>query len=252
MKSRPTAPESELARPASDADGPAVTPPATGRPDAVLELRQVSKRFSTERTLLSNIDLSIDAGERVALLGPSGAGKSTLLNLACGLEPCDTGEVLLGGVVLQGLNDAAISALRAREVGFVFQAFHLVPYLTLWQNVALALVINRTPTRDAQAQAAEMLAHVGLRGREGAFPHELSGGEQQRVALARALVHRPRLILADEPTGNLDPDTAARALSLIDEQVRRHGTALLMVTHSDQAAARADRRLRLDGSGQLR
>jgi putative ABC transport system ATP-binding protein len=113
------------------------------------------------------------------------------------------------------------------------------------------LVINRTGTRDARARAVEMLAHVGLSGRDASFPHELSGGEQQRVALARALVHRPRLILADEPTGNLDPDTAAQALDLIDEQVRGHGAALLMVTHSEQAAARADRTLRLDGSSQL-
>lgn len=217
----------------------------------VLEFRSVRKQFTPDRPLLDQIDLKVHAGERVALLGPSGAGKSTLLNLACGLESADSGDILLCGTPLRGLNDARLSALRAREVGFVFQAFHLVPYLTLWQNVALALIVNRTPGAEAHVRATEMLEAVGLGGRETGYPHELSGGEQQRVALARALVHRPRLILADEPTGNLDPDTAARALALIETQVEAHGTALLMVTHSEQAAARVHRQVRLGGAGRI-
>ena len=220
-------------------------------PCPALELRAVSKRFDAQRTLLDGINLKIHAGERVALLGPSGAGKSTLLNLACGLEPVDAGCVLLAGQRLGDLNDAQISQLRAREVGFVFQAFHLVPYLRLWQNVALALVIQGCAASEARRRAQEMLASVGLHGREASYPQELSGGEQQRVALARALVHQPRLILADEPTGNLDPRTAAQALALLDERVRQQGAALLMVTHSEQAAAQADRCIRLDGLGQL-
>lgn len=220
-------------------------------PPPILALEQVGKRFTAERALLNGIDLQIAPGERVALLGASGTGKSTLLNLACGLEPVDTGRVLLCGVCLNDLDDAGLSALRARSVGFVFQAFHLVSYLRLWQNVALALVINQISPRQARIQACDMLARVGLSGREDAFAHELSGGEQQRVALARALVHRPQLILADEPTGNLDPQTAAQALELLDEQVRAHGAALLMVTHSEQAAALADRCVRLDATGRL-
>ncbi|MFZ9406053.1 MAG: ABC transporter ATP-binding protein [Burkholderiaceae bacterium] len=220
-------------------------------PEAILELSSVSKRFDSQRALLDSIHLTIHPGERVALLGPSGAGKSTLLNLACGLEPVDAGIVTLAGHRLADLDDTGLSRLRAREVGFVFQAFHLIPYLRLWQNVALALVIQGCGTPQARSQACDMLASVGLEGRYDAYPSELSGGEQQRVALARALVHRPRLILADEPTGNLDPATAARALDLLDTQVRERGAALLMVTHSEQAAAQVDRCIRLDGLGRL-
>jgi putative ABC transport system ATP-binding protein len=226
--------------------------PAVTTPSPILALEQVGKRFTKQRALFRGIDLQIAPGERVALLGASGAGKSTLLNLACGLEPVDEGRVVLCGQRLDQLHDSQLSALRARSVGFVFQAFHLVSYLRLWQNVALALVINQIGAKQARTQARDMLARVGLADREDAFPHELSGGEQQRVALARALVHRPKLILADEPTGNLDPHTAAQALRLLDEQVRAHDTALLMVTHSEQAAALADRRIRLDGEGHLR
>ncbi|MFN5511633.1 MAG: ABC transporter ATP-binding protein [Burkholderiales bacterium] len=226
--------------------------PTAKSPAPILELKQVGKRFTADRSLLRGIDLQIAQGERVALLGASGTGKSTLLNLACGLEPVDEGRVILCGECLANLDDGRLSALRARSVGFVFQAFHLVSYLRLWQNVALALVINQVSPSQARIQACEMLARVGLAGREDAFAHELSGGEQQRVALARALVHRPQLILADEPTGNLDPQTAAQALQLLDEQVRAHGAALLMVTHSEQAAALADRCVRLDAEGQLR
>ena len=176
-------------------------------------------------------------------------GKSTLLNLIAGLERPDAGEIRLSGVPIQDLDEAAAAQLRAREIGFVFQAFHLVAHLQVWQNVAIPLLLNGRRAGDARAQALDMLAQVGLADRAQSLPRELSGGEQQRVALARALVHRPRLVLADEPTGNLDPATATRVLALIDTQVREHGAALLMVTHSAQAAAIAQRRVLLTTQG---
>jgi putative ABC transport system ATP-binding protein len=214
-----------------------------------VEITRLTKRFGSDREVLSNLSVRIEAGERVALLGESGVGKSTLLNLIAGLERPDSGEIRLGGVAIDSLDEAAAARLRAREVGFVFQAFHLIAHLRLWQNVAIPLLLNGVDVGSSRERAIEMLSRVGLGPRAQAMPRELSGGEQQRVALARALVHRPRLILADEPTGNLDPQTAARALALIDEQVREHGIALLMVTHSEQAAAIAQRRLRLSPSG---
>ena len=216
---------------------------------AAVEIIGLSKRFGDQREVLRSIAMRIDAGERVALLGESGVGKSTLLNLIAGLERPDAGEIRLSGIPIQDLDEAAAAQLRAREIGFVFQAFHLVAHLQVWQNVAIPLLLNGRRAGDARAQALEMLAQVGLADRAQSLPRELSGGEQQRVALARALVHRPRLVLADEPTGNLDPATATRVLELIDTQVREHGAALLMVTHSAQAAAIAQRRVLLTPQG---
>lgn len=216
---------------------------------AVVDIKGLHKRFGPDREVLSGIDLRIEPGERVALLGESGVGKSTLLNLIAGLEVPDAGEILLGGEPVHALDEAAAARLRAREIGFVFQAFHLVPHLRLWQNVAIPLLLAGTHPSLAREKAEGFLDRVGLGNRTQALPRELSGGEQQRVALARALVHGPRLILADEPTGNLDPTSAARALALIGEQVVEQGAALLMVTHSDQAAAIAQRRLRLTSAG---
>jgi putative ABC transport system ATP-binding protein len=234
----------------------AVALPAGGRhtaaPPAVppaLEIVALHKRFGPEREVLSGIELRMAGGERIALLGESGVGKSTLLNLIAGLERPDGGQILLGGQPVHAMDDDAVARLRAREIGFVFQAFHLLPHLRLWQNVAIPLLLNRCGADEARARAEAMLARVGLGARSTSMPRELSGGEQQRVALARALVHAPRLILADEPTGNLDPRTAGSALALIEEQVRESGAALLMVTHSSQAAAIAQRRLRLTPSG---
>jgi putative ABC transport system ATP-binding protein len=218
-------------------------------PSPVLEVRDLHKRFGPDREVLAGIGLVIGAGERVALLGESGVGKSTLLNLVAGLDVPDAGEILVGGQPLHALDEDAAARLRARDIGFVFQAFHLLPHLKLWQNVAIPLLLNRVPAADARERAEAMLARLGLGDRGSSLPRELSGGEQQRVALARALVHGPRLILADEPTGNLDPRTGGAALALIDEQVRAHGAALLMVTHSTQAAAIAGRRLRLVPGG---
>jgi len=216
---------------------------------AALELIDLHKRFGPQREVLAGISMRLEAGERVALLGESGVGKSTLLNLIAGLERADAGEIWLDGQAVHSLSDDQAAAIRARDIGFVFQAFHLLAHLRLWQNVAIPMLLGACEIGQARAAAEAMLDRVGLGSRVDALPRELSGGEQQRVALARALVHSPRLILADEPTGNLDPRTAAQALALIDEQVRERGAALLMVTHSAQAAAIAGRRLRLTPAG---
>jgi putative ABC transport system ATP-binding protein len=238
----------------------AVAPPAGERPlaapdvdaaavPAVLAIVGLHKRFGPDREVLAGLSLDLRAGERVALLGESGVGKSTLLNLVAGLERPDAGEILIAGRPIHALPEDEAARLRAREIGFVFQAFHLLPHLKLWQNVAVPLLLGGVDAARARPRAAAMLERVGLGHRAESLPRELSGGEQQRVALARALVHGPRLILADEPTGNLDPRTGAAALALIDEQVRVNGAALLMVTHSAQAAAIAGRRLRLTPAG---
>jgi putative ABC transport system ATP-binding protein len=214
----------------------------------LLQVDALCKRFG-QRWLLRDLFLRIPPGGSVALLGESGSGKSTLLNLIAGLEPPDSGRILLDGVTVHGLNAEAAASMRRRTIGFVFQAFHLIPHMDATRNVAVPLLLNGVSERDALARAAAMLERTGLATRARALPAELSGGEQQRVALARALVHQPRLLLADEPTGNLDPDTAERALELIAREVRESGAAMLMVTHSTQAAAIADRRLRLvDGA----
>jgi len=229
------------------------SPPDVGRvaspKPAALELIDLHKRFGPQREVLAGISMRLGAGERVALLGESGVGKSTLLNLIAGLERADAGEIWLDGQAVHSLSDDQAAAIRARDIGFVFQAFHLLAHLRLWQNVAIPMLLGACAIGQARAAAEAMLDRVGLGSRVDALPRELSGGEQQRVALARALVHSPRLILADEPTGNLDPRTAAQALALIDEQVRERGAALLMVTHSTQAAAIAGRRLRLTPAG---
>ena len=216
---------------------------------AALELIGLSKGFPPDRQVLHGLSMRIEAGERVALLGESGVGKSTLLNLIAGLERPDMGEILLGGTPMQALDDSAAARLRAREIGFVFQAFHLIAHLKVWQNVAIPLLLNGVPAAQARERAQGLLEQVGLGTRDASLPRELSGGEQQRVALARALVHQPRLILADEPTGNLDPATADRVLDVMQAQVREHGAALLMVTHSLHAASIAQRRLVLSAQG---
>lgn len=210
---------------------------------------EVRKRYRAEREVLAGVSLTLHAGERVALLGDSGVGKSTLLNLIAGLETADAGQIRVCGQALHELDEAQAARLRAREIGFVFQAFHLLPHLSLWQNVALPLLLAGCSATQARAAALARLGQVGLADRAQDRPGMLSGGEQQRVALARALVHRPRLILADEPTGNLDPSTGAGVLKLFEAAVREQGAALLMVTHSEQAAAIAERRLRLSPDG---
>jgi putative ABC transport system ATP-binding protein len=195
--------------------------------------------------------LNIAAGEYVAIMGESGAGKSTLLNLIAGLDTPDSGRILLDGTDVATLDDAARTQLRRARLGFVFQAFHLLPHLTVERNVALPLALNGVTGREAQLRVDEMLAAVGLSGRGRSVPSELSGGEMQRVAVARALVHKPSLALADEPTGNLDADSAAEVLELLRAQLKRDRAAGILVTHSSIAAATTDRLYTLTVNGAL-
>ncbi len=201
------------------------------------------------RTLFSGLDLAVAAGEVVAVMGESGVGKSTLLNLAAGLDVPDAGSIAVAGQDLAALDDDARTRLRRTRIGFVFQAFHILPHLDLARNVALPLVLAGAERAAAIARADAMLARVGLGGRGGGRPAELSGGELQRVAIARALVHGPALILADEPTGNLDPDTADRVMALLTEAARSQGAGAVIVTHSERVAAAADRLLLLGAGG---
>lgn len=215
----------------------------------MLKVEGLVKTVPGGRSLFGGLDLSLAPGEFVAVTGESGAGKSTLLNLIAGLDTPDAGTVMIGGVDIASLDDDGRTALRRDRVGFVFQAFHVLPHLDLAHNVALPLALQGREARESLLAAEAMLEAVGLGGRGGAYPRELSGGELQRVAVARALVHRPGLILADEPTGNLDPETAARTLALFVDRVREAGTAVLLVTHSAVAAAAADRTLVLSQRG---
>lgn len=222
---------------------------AAPTPIPTLALKALTKSVPGGRVLFEGLELALAPGEFVAVMGESGVGKSTLLNLIAGLDQPDGGEVAIDGVALSGLDDDARTRLRRDRIGFVFQAFHILPHLTLAQNVALPLVLKKVAGGEALAGAQAMLEAVGLPGRAGDFPQQLSGGEMQRVAIARALVHRPALILADEPTGNLDPETADRVLALFAGQVRNSGAAALLVTHSEVAAASADRILTLTRNG---
>jgi len=182
-------------------------------------------------------------------MGESGVGKSTLLNLIAGLDLPDSGSIMLEGVELTALDDAARTILRRARIGFVFQAFHLLPHLTVAQNVALPLSLNGMAAQSARDRVAEMLKGVGLAAAAHSYPRELSGGEMQRVAIARALAHRPALVLADEPTGNLDPESAAHVMQLMREQIKRQGASGILVTHSARAAATADRAFTLTADG---
>jgi putative ABC transport system ATP-binding protein len=213
----------------------------------LLEILGLGKSFGPGAPLLDAVDLRVAAGEWVAIVGESGSGKSTLLNLVAGLDRPDRGEVRLEGRALDYADDDALSLWRRRQVGFVFQAFHLLPYLSVAQNVALPLALLGVSPRERDARAAEQLGAVGLAGFGARRPGTLSGGEMQRAAIARALVHGPRLLLADEPTGNLDSVNATAVLDCLADAVKRAGAAALMVTHSPIAAARADRVLRLVG-----
>lgn len=212
----------------------------------MLSVRGLSRSFGST-PLLDALDLSVSAGELVAIVGESGSGKSTLLNIVAGLDRPDRGEVAVDGRALDFADDDALTLWRRRHVGFVFQAFHLLPYLTVGENVALPLALLGSPAGERSRRAAEILASVGLGGFAPRRPGTLSGGEMQRAAIARALAHRPRLLLADEPTGNLDEASARPVLDCLAESARRANAATLMVTHSPLAAARADRVLRLAG-----
>ena len=214
-----------------------------------LRIRGLAKSVPGGRVLFESLDLDLAAGEVVAIMGESGAGKSTLLNLVAGLDAADAGEIEIAGQALSALDEAGRTRLRRENLGFVFQAFHILPHLTLAQNTALPLVLSGASSAEALSRAAELLSAVGLAGREADLPSRLSGGELQRTAIARALVHRPGLILADEPTGNLDPETADRSLGLLLEAARTRGAAVLLVTHSARAAEAADRTLFLGRRG---
>ena len=210
-----------------------------------LSVTGLAKHYG-DTAVFSQVSLQVNSGEFVAIVGESGVGKSTLLNCLAGLDHWDQGTVLLDGQDLGRLGDEPLARLRREHIGFVFQAFHVLPHLDVAQNVALPLMLlGRTDPARVQA----MLAAVGLEGLGKRLPQQLSGGQLQRVAIARALVHRPALLLADEPTGNLDPSTALRVLDTLVDQTRQHGAALVLVTHSQAAAERADRVLQLTAQG---
>jgi putative ABC transport system ATP-binding protein len=215
-----------------------------------LRLENLSKRYRADRPpLFERLELELRPGEYLAVMGESGVGKSTLLNLLAGLDQADSGRVILEGIDMLELDDDAATLLRRRSVGFVFQAFHVLPYLTVEQNVALPLDLLGVSEPQRSRRAAEMLDAVGIGALARRLARELSGGEVQRVAIARALVHHPRLVLADEPTGNLDPRSAAQTLALLRTQIKANAGAGVLITHSRAAAETADRILILDAGG---
>jgi putative ABC transport system ATP-binding protein len=206
-----------------------------------LVVSHLTKRYG-DTAVFANVSLSVAPGEFVAIVGESGVGKSTLLNCMAALDDWNEGTVTLDGVDIGALGDDARALWRRQHVGFVFQAFHVLPHLDVAQNVALPLMLLNV---HDDARVAQMLDAVGLAGLGARLPQQLSGGQLQRVAIARALIHRPTLLLADEPTGNLDPTTALKVMDVLVDQVRRHRTSVVLVTHSEAAAARADRVLHL-------
>jgi putative ABC transport system ATP-binding protein len=214
----------------------------------VLRLSGVTKRFGS-RVVLNQVSLELAAGEYIAILGDSGIGKSTLLNVIAGLEAVDSGTVEFRGKSLTAMDDDALTLLRRDQFGFVFQAFHVLPQLSVEQNVGLPLLLRKIESPEVSLRSKAAIASVGLAGREASPPRELSGGELQRVAIARALVGDPALVLADEPTGNLDPENARQVLSLFRDQVKTRKAAAILATHSETAAAGCDRRYRLTGAG---
>lgn len=216
----------------------------------VENLTRIYHTGNSRQVVFDALAFSVDKGEAVALLGASGSGKTTLLNLISGIDTPDNGRVLLDGVDVQALGEPERTLLRRRHIGFVFQFFNLIPTLKVGENVALPLELLGVDEHSAQQRAAALLVDVGLGGLDMRYPETLSGGEQQRAAIARALAHKPALLLADEPTGNLDEDTGNLIIELLTGLARRQGTTLVLVTHSTRVARAADRVLRLS-HGQL-
>jgi len=215
----------------------------------MIELEHVSKQFEGKRNVsaLNDVHVAIGKGERVAIIGPSGSGKSTLLNLVGGLDRPTSGEVRVDGKPLSGLSDDDLTRVRRDTIGFVFQFFNLLPTLTVAENVELPLALNAVAAQEARRRSHALLQELGLGSCAGRFPEELSGGEQQRVAIARAVVHEPQLVLADEPTGNLDLETAGQVIDLLRRTCERRGTTLLIATHSTDVAAQATRVIAIRG-----
>ncbi len=213
----------------------------------MIQIENVSREYGEGKVVyaLDHVSLQIGQGERVAVMGPSGSGKSTLLNLICGLDEPSSGEVKIDGVNIASLNDDARTRLRREKIGMIFQTFNLLPTLTASENVALPLRLNGTSRKEADSRAKMMLDKVGLGARTTHRPDEMSGGERQRIAIARALIFQPPVLLADEPTGNLDSKTGEEILALLDDLHREFKTTILMVTHNDEAARHCDRVIRL-------
>lgn len=218
----------------------------------LLQVSDLAKRYGegeARSTVFEQVNCEIEAGEFVAIVGDSGVGKSTFLNCLAGLDSWQQGQVLHQGVDLSTLDEAQRAIWRRAHLGFVFQAFHVLPHLDVTQNIALPLMLLGRLNADGQQRVQQVIDAVGLQGLSQRLPQQLSGGQLQRVAIARALVHSPPLLLADEPTGNLDPSTAQQIMNLLLQQTRDRGTALVLVTHSAEAARRADRVLRLTAGG---
>ena len=217
----------------------------------MLNVRNLTKSYTgaTDRHVLRNLDLTLGAGEYVAIMGESGIGKSTLLNLIAGLDSPESGSITIDDTEIGALDDHERTLFRRREIGFVFQAFHLLPRLSVTQNVALPLYLLGVPRAEAAERAHAMLDRLRLADRADDLPRSLSAGQAQRVAIGRALLHRPRLVLADEPTGNLDPENASRVLDLFRRELAATQAAAILVTHSHTAAATAQRLLVLSAAG---
>ncbi|MEP7083953.1 MAG: ABC transporter ATP-binding protein [Betaproteobacteria bacterium] len=220
-------------------------------PLAMLSVRSLTKSYAgaSDRHVLRNLDLTLETGEYVAIMGESGIGKSTLLNLIAGLDSAETGSIVIDGTDIGALDDHQRTLFRRRAIGFVFQAFHLLPRLTVAQNVALPLSLLGVPRAEAAERASAMLERLRLADRASDLPRSLSSGQMQRVAIGRALIHRPRLVLADEPTGNLDPENAELVLDLFRHELEATGASAILVTHSHTAAASAQHVLVLSASG---
>lgn len=221
-------------------------------PHPLLQVQDLAKRYGegdAQSSVFEHVNCEVSAGEFVAIVGNSGVGKSTFLNCLAGLDIWQQGRVLHQGVDLSNLDESQRALWRRAHLGFVFQAFHVLPHLDVAQNIALPLMLLGRMNPEGQQRVQQVLNAVGLQGLGQRLPQQLSGGQLQRVAIARAIVHSPPLLLADEPTGNLDPSTAAQIMDLLLQQTRDNGTALVLVTHSADAAKRADRVLRLTASG---